>query len=81
MLPNLKQSSKNDMLSVLLLALIIAVSSGLFTFGFAQCDKELAEAEQNYNSGRFDEAIQLITGCLEKPSITEDEKKQLIAAL
>lgn len=76
MIPNIKQSSRYNFISVLIWALVIALSSGSLTLGFAQCDKELAEAEQKYNSGQFDEAIQLITGCLEKPSITENEKKQ-----
>lgn len=62
--------------SVIIWALIIASGSSSFTSAFAQCDKDLDEAEQRYNSGRFDEAIQLISGCLEEPGITEDEKKQ-----
>ena len=76
MLPKIKQSSLNSIINVLIWAFVIALSSGSLNSVFAQCDKELAEAEQNYNNGRFDEAIQLITGCLDKPSITEDEKKQ-----
>jgi len=75
MLPKIKQSPQY-IISVLIWALIIALGSGSLTLGFAQCDKELAEAEQKYNSGQFDEAIQLISGCLEKPTITENEKKQ-----
>ncbi|MBN2367174.1 MAG: hypothetical protein JXL67_13480 [Calditrichaeota bacterium] len=38
------------------------------------CEKQLADAEQRYNTGRFDEAIGLITECLGKPGLTEQEK-------
>lgn len=38
------------------------------------CAEQLAGAEQKYNTGRFDEAIGLITECLGKPGISEQEK-------
>ncbi len=38
------------------------------------CAKNLADAEQRYNTGRFDEAIGLITECLGKKDISEEEK-------
>jgi tetratricopeptide (TPR) repeat protein len=38
------------------------------------CATQLNDAEQKYNTGRFDEAIGLITKCLGKPEISEQEK-------
>jgi outer membrane biosynthesis protein TonB len=38
------------------------------------CTKNLAEAEKKYNTGRFDEAIVLITECLGQRDISEEEK-------
>ena len=38
------------------------------------CEKNLAEAEEKYNSGRFDEAIALIRECLGKTGLSEQEK-------
>jgi len=38
------------------------------------CEKNLAEAEEKYNNGRFDEAIELIRECLGKTGLTEQEK-------
>jgi hypothetical protein len=46
---------------------------------FAQenaCEKNLKEAENKYTEGRFDEAIALLTQCLESPNITDDQKQQ-----
>ncbi len=38
------------------------------------CEKQLTDAEQRYNTGRFDEAIGLISECLGKPGLSEQEK-------
>ncbi len=42
--------------------------------GQSVCTKNLADAEQSYNTGRFDDAIGLITECLGKKGISEAEK-------
>lgn len=42
--------------------------------GQSVCAKNLADAEQRYNTGRFDDAIGLITECLGKKGISEEEK-------
>lgn len=40
------------------------------------CTEQLTQAEEHYNRGRFNEAINLITECLDKPEISSVEKKQ-----
>lgn len=42
--------------------------------GQSTCTQNLADAERKYNTGRFDEAIVLITECLGKKDISEEEK-------
>jgi hypothetical protein len=38
------------------------------------CEQQLTQAEEEYNTGRFDQAIGLITECLGNPGISEHEK-------
>ncbi len=64
-------------LAIFLIAgLLFTPLPGTISLVFAQgkCSQELNDAEQKYNTGRFDEAIESITKCLGKPGITEDEK-------
>jgi hypothetical protein len=76
MIPKNKNKRQYGVVNLLIGVLIITLVSGLFSFGYSQCSKQLSEAEQKYNSGRFDEVIESITKCLEDPTITENEKKQ-----
>jgi hypothetical protein len=63
------------MLSVALLTLPIPlIVSPAQAQGQSVCSKNLADAEQRYNTGRFDDAIGLITECLGKRGISEEEK-------
>jgi len=54
----------------------IVNSWGLLFAQDAGCEKVLKEAEQKYTDGRFDEAINLITRCLEDPGITAAQKQK-----
>lgn len=61
---------------ILIAGLLLSPMPELISTAFAQgrCTQELNDAEQKYNTGRFDEAIESITKCLNKSGITEDEK-------
>jgi tetratricopeptide (TPR) repeat protein len=37
-------------------------------------ERELQEADQDYRRGRFDEAVVILTNCLNRPNLTEDQK-------
>ena len=60
----------------LITGLLFSPMPGVISMAFAQgkCTQELNDAEEKYNTGRFDEAIESITKCLNKSGITEDEK-------
>lgn len=60
----------------LITGLLFSPMPGVISMAFAQgkCAQELNDAEEKYNTGRFDEAIESITKCLNKSGITEDEK-------
>ena len=61
---------------ILIAGLLFSPMPGVISPVFAQgkCTLELNDAEEKYNTGRFDEAIESITKCLNKSGITEDEK-------
>jgi len=39
-----------------------------------QCEEQLSRAEEEYQSGKWTEAIDLINQCLQKPTVSESEK-------
>jgi tetratricopeptide (TPR) repeat protein len=71
-----KEFLTKSLVIFLIAGLLLTPLPGTVSQVFAQgkCSQELNDAEQKYNTGRFDEAIESITKCLGKPGITEDEK-------
>ena len=63
-------------LLLLLLSITLTFCDLLFAFPQTQdqYEKILREANQNYRTGKFDEAISLLNDCLIKPDITDNVK-------
>ncbi len=63
---------------ILLPALTMLISfNQLFTLNAQteeQCEEQLSKAEEEYQLGRWTEAIELIEQCLKKPNVAESEK-------
>lgn len=78
MIPCLKNVSYAFTIFLLVSGLLFMPVPVLIGSGQAQaqsvCEKQLANAEQLYNTGRFDDAIGVITECLGKPGLSENEK-------
>jgi hypothetical protein len=55
-------------------ALLLGPYSTAMVLAQGVCDKELADAEQRFYEGRFDEAIDLVNRCLNKSGLTDVEK-------
>ena len=63
--------------SLLLLILIVPVLIDPGSQAMAQaCTRELADADQAYTLGRFDEAINVLNRCLDKSNATSRERQQ-----
>jgi tetratricopeptide (TPR) repeat protein len=71
---------KRVMVVILSLGLGIGGSPGMVAQALAQagesakCARELRLADQHYRRGAFDQAISLLTQCLNKPGLAEQEK-------
>jgi tetratricopeptide (TPR) repeat protein len=65
-----------SLIFLLITGLLFSPMPGFVSMAIAQgkCTEVLNDAEKMYNTGRFDEAIESITSCLNKSGITEDEK-------
>lgn len=63
---------------ILLPALTIVVPLNQFCVLYSQteeqCEEQLSKAEEEYQLGRWTEAIELIEQCLKKPNVAESEK-------
>jgi tetratricopeptide (TPR) repeat protein len=60
-----------------LVGLLVAALIGPTLAQAADCRTELAEAEQYYEKGRFDEAIALLEGCLSKSDLPQEERSKV----
>jgi len=78
MLKIIENIANNFLIGFLILALIITPISGKYSTVFAQsqneCEKELLNAQNKYDLGKFDEAIAIITECLGKENLSQDSK-------
>ena len=70
--------SNNLLIGYLVLALIMLPIAGKNSLVYAQsfddCEKELAEAQKKYDSGKFDDAIELLQQCLSQENLSQDVK-------
>jgi len=78
-MPKIVENLTNNLLvGFLILALIITPFAGKFSSIFAQsqnkCEKEILDAQKQYDSGRFDGAIKILTECLSKENISQNMK-------
>ena len=65
---------KQSLLFMLISIYLICGNSLVIAQSQEVCTKQLAQAENDYNRGRFDEAINMITECLGKSGMTEQER-------
>lgn len=70
--------SNNLLITYLVVAMILLPISSKMSFTYAQskndCEQELLEAQKKYDTGKFDEAIELLTACLGKENLSQDVK-------
>jgi tetratricopeptide (TPR) repeat protein len=61
---------------ITLVWLLVACFIGSPMAQTADCQDELARAEDDYKKGRFEEAIVLLESCLEKPDLPQSERRK-----
>jgi len=74
MLTNDRRITMNVIISMLILTLIFNPFCALLAQTQDKCEKELAEAEQKYYAGRFDEAIEQARRCLSNSDLSDAEQ-------
>ena len=72
--PNIFSTMKQSLWFTILSIYLICGNSLVIAQSQEVCTKQLAQAENDYNRGRFDEAISMITECLGKSGIIEQER-------
>lgn len=80
MLHQIEKISNIGFVGILILLLVLTPVGENFGIIFAQsqneCEEELKTAQKKMETGKFDEAIELITQCLNKEGISNETKKQ-----
>ena len=80
MLHQIEKISNIGFVGILILLLVLTPVGENFGTIFAQsqneCEEELKTAQKKMETGKFDEAIDLITQCLNKEGISNETKKQ-----
>lgn len=72
--------ANNILIGYLLIALILIPISGKFGSLSAQsmnvCEEKLKLAQNKYDTGRFDEVIEIVTECLNNENLSQESKKK-----
>jgi hypothetical protein len=80
MLHQIEKISNIGFVGVLIILLVLTPVGEKFGTVFAQsqneCEEQLKNAQKKMETGKFDEAIELITECLNKEGISNETKKQ-----
>ena len=80
MLYQLERFSNISFVGILVLLLLITPMGRnygtIYAQSYNECEKQLSTAQKKMETGKFDEAIKLITECLNKDGISNETKKQ-----